>query len=247
VPRPRINPAFPVDAASLAAAHERLRSRTGPLERPLVVIGGWRSPRFSARAAERVLRRLTGAPAEQFLAISHAAHSDPARICDTVARAISSRFPDALADAARGIDVVGISMGGLVARRLASPTWCGTGNHPPLNIRRLFTLSTPHQGALLARWIRPDRAASCMRPGSAYLAALDQELPRAAYELHCYAHLHDWWVGTSNTSPQGRELNWVDTGSWLDTLLSHFTINRDERVLTDVALRLRGLEPLAKK
>lgn len=141
------------------------------------------------------------------------------------------------------VDVIAISMGGLVARLAAGDAFAAS--HRRLRVARLFTLATPHRGAKLARFIRPDPAAACMRPGSAFLQRLDDALAGATYELTCYAQLRDWWVGARNTAPPGRVPIWIAPRGAFAYWLSHFAINFNDRVLTDIALRLRGMTPLS--
>lgn len=86
-----------------------------------------------------------------------------------------------------------------------------------------------------------------MTPGSPFLKTLEQLTPNLAYELTCYSYLRDWWVGTQNTSPPGVGLHWVDPPTWPARLLSHFTICRSRPILVDVALRIKGLEPLSRR
>jgi pimeloyl-ACP methyl ester carboxylesterase len=130
--------------------------------------------------------------------------------------------------AARGaceLDIVAISMGGLVARHLAmSCAWPSAESR--LRIRRLFTIATPHQGASLARWFKVDRAAISMTPGSAMLATLDDGLTKEhehADELTCYVQRQDWYIGTWNAAPPGRELWWVHPRTFIGQGMSHFT------------------------
>lgn len=174
------------------------------------------------------------------MSVAYVGAGDIREAARVVAGKVAARFG---ADwAAREFDVVGISMGGLVARVLASPQDGG----PALRIKRLFMLATPHRGAKLARVVAPDRAARDMRPGSDFLGALDARLPSAGYELVCYAQLRDWWVGAGRAAPPGRVPIWTDTESVGARLFSHFQINFNRRVLRDVARRLRGEEPVAR-
>jgi hypothetical protein len=130
-------------------------------------------------------------------------------------------------------------MGGLVARAaaIADPG----GRRARLRIRRLFTLGTPHRGARITPYLAPDPASRQMRPGSAFLGALDDAMARADYELICYARLGDSWVGARNTAPPGHETHWK-RGL---VLMSHQTISHDALITTDIARRLRGEPPLA--
>ncbi|MFN0132015.1 MAG: esterase/lipase family protein [Phycisphaerales bacterium] len=197
-----------------------------PPERPVLVVGGWRAPRISAWRLARHLASLTGAPADRFgacgIALCWSIESATARVL----REARASWGDA------PLDVVAISMGGLVARSAAIEG---------LAIRRLFTLGTPHRGARLAPWFPIDASTRAMRPGSAFLARLDAALPTAGYELVCYARLRDSWVGATRTAPPGRGVIWKPG----PLLLSHHTIALDRLIVADIARRLRGDTALA--
>lgn len=229
------NPAFPLTYPQADQALARMADAPIALTRPVVVLAGYRAWRFMPRSVVRPLARATRA---EFLPISYALSTDIHAIARRVVERVRHRWPSP--DPARSIDVdvVAVSMGGLVARVAAAIP-------PPgrrLNIARLFTLATPHQGAKLALRLAPDSAARAMRPGSDFLAALDRDLASATYTLTCYARLRDTWVGATRTAPPGRRPIWT-TGP---ALLSHLTITQDRRIIADIARRLRGEPPLAE-
>lgn len=238
---PRVNPHFPVNSTQARARAVHLRSEVKPLPRPVLILGGWRAPHVSVWSLQRLLEPMTSGKSADFLAISYPLCGCVRDAADVAMRRIARRWPG-VARGEQDVDVIGFSMGGLVARLLASKP---TGDYPALRMARLFTLATPHRGAELARAFRPDRAARAMKPGSEFLTSLDAQLGEAQYELVCYAHLNDWWVGSRRTAPPGREPIWVDTRNPVDAILSHFTVSSDMRVIVDLALRLRGEQPIA--
>lgn len=227
-----INPNFDASPSRLAQCRAMLNADTTPLPRPLVILGGWRAWSISPLSARRVLAPLlpAGTPTVPVIAYPFSGSFEHAGrvVRDRLARANLLTTP---------IDIVAISMGGLLARWLAL--------RGELSIARLFTLATPHRGAHLARFIAPDKAARAMREGSPLLHELDAALPQATYTLTCYAALRDWWVHARNTSPPGLHPYWVDPTTILGRLFSHFAINANAAIHTDIALRLRGLPPLA--
>jgi PGAP1-like protein len=229
------NPDFPLPPAGFRAEWARMRADPRPLPRPLVVLAGWRAPRFPSVNLARFLAGLSGAPASPTLAISFTFRlsMDAAvrRACDLVER----RFPSASPADSTEVDLVGISMGGLIARAAAIP---GSGRKR-LRIARMFTLGTPHRGARMARLIPLDPLVRGMRPGSTFLSHLDGG--PLAYELVCYTRLRDSWVGARNTAPHGSDPFWTPG----PLLLSHQTISLDPLIRTDIARRLRGEPPLA--
>ena len=141
------------------------------------------------------------------------------------------------------VDVIGISMGGLVSRTAARPAGergvdpDGPGGRR-LAIRNLYTFATPHDGARLAEAIRVDTASSQMRPGSDFLDGLNGVYADAGYTLTPYAALHDRSVGAMRAAPPGESPIWVSGR----VLLSHQRITRDRRLVADLLRRLRGEE-----
>ena len=73
-------------------------------------------------------------------------------------------------------------------------------------------------------------------PDGASKAKLDE----ADYEIVPYAVLRDGMVGATNTAPPGQEPIWVSGRLFM----SHLLIALESRIYTDVALRLRGEQPL---
>lgn len=230
------NPDFDVSRQRLRAAWRDMRANPKPLERPVIIISGWRS--MTPAGMARNLCQVTSQRPADFMTVSYPLAGDFDRAIATCMKAIHARFPGPDASTTAEVDVVGISMGGLVARAAAVE-----GVRPRLAIRRLFTLATPHRGAKLARKLGVDGSARSMRAGSEYLTKLDQRLRAADYDLVCYTRLGDAMVGARNTAPHGREPIWIPAAM----VLSHLTIAGDRAIAADVARRLRGEEPLGRE
>ncbi|MBX3323014.1 MAG: hypothetical protein KF757_08500 [Phycisphaeraceae bacterium] len=216
----------------LAADVRRMKASPIALQRPILVLAGWRSPRTLAYVLMRRLRSLTGAPPESFAWLSYPYGSDIMPLADRAVLLAKSR----LSPNGEQVDVVAVSMGGLVARTAALPD-----REHRLNIARLFTLGTPHRGARLAEFVRIDAASRCMMPGSEFLAKLDAALEHADFELFPYAATGDWLVGATNTSPPGVDPIWFDG----PPLLAHQLITHHMGIIVDIARRLRGEDPIA--
>ncbi|MBX3363500.1 MAG: hypothetical protein KF866_01935 [Phycisphaeraceae bacterium] len=238
-PRRTSNPLFQISPEKLAHEISRLRSDPQPLRRPVVVLAGWRSPMLVSLALSERLSRLTSGNPSDFLALAYPWKGCIEAVVRHVALEIASRFPGSSTDETSEIDIVAHSMGGLVARAASAGM---VAPAPRVRIARLFTLGTPHRGAKLARAIAPDAASRAMKPGSAWLASLDAHHTEATYELVCYAHLNDRWVGARNTAPPGRDPIWT-AGTMA---FSHFSVTEDRQILVDIARRLRGEPPLAE-
>lgn len=232
------NPSFPLTFAQ--ARDERVRMVASPkaLARPVLVLAGWRAfPSMPMKLAGS-LATLTGAEASMFIPVAYPAAGsiDAAAgvVVEHAGRAITGGAVEA-----QELDIVAVSMGGLVARYLASGLWQGQR----LKLKKVMTLSTPHRGARLARVFKVDEAARAMEPGSAFLRALDQELPSRGYELRCYTRLRDWWVGAPNCAPPGMEPMWLPTPV---LTLGHLFVSLDARLIVEVARVLRGEEPMGR-
>lgn len=237
------NPSYPATDADVRRERARMAADPTPLARPVVVLGGWRSPFWQAANMARRIAGVTSADPSDVLAIAYFRAGRIGHAARLVCEAVAARWPSAAAERTVEVDVVGVSMGGLVARAAAAGmTDGGEPATPRLCIRRLFTLGTPHRGARLAMFVAPDPAARDMRPGSAYLAALDEAAAAADYELIPYARTRDGWVGATRTAPPGAHPIWTEGPVWL----SHMTITWDDRILVDIARRLRGEPPLAR-
>lgn len=207
---------------------ERMRCEARTLERPVVVLGGWRAWQFNSEGLAHRLRRLTSGRAEDFLAVSFMRHNRLETAAQLAIRAVQRRWASATTDESIEVDVIGVSMGGLVARLAAME------GSPRLKIARLFTLATPHRGASLANRIAIDRAARDMRTGSAQLGRLDACI--GSVNVTCYARLRDRIVGARNASPHGSHPNWIPG----PRALSHVLVTTEPVFIADIALRLRG-------
>lgn len=248
----------------------RMRQCPRPLHRPVVILNGYHTlPVLAAIPREELMRATSGRP-EDFMSVSYVLGPTIEGAAIDAVRAVEGRWPSADADETIEVDVVGISMGGLVARYAASSMFlpdmarAGRGGVKRLRIARLFTLATPHNGSRVARFVRLDPAAWDMAPGSAFLARLDADRARAmaeegsagrkpvdradaggsgaasGYELICYAHAYDFIVGSARSSPPGTSA--IRTGgTWF---FSHFSVVGDPVILADIARRLRDEEPI---
>jgi pimeloyl-ACP methyl ester carboxylesterase len=244
---PEDNPNFPLSLDESLDEVERMENNPVGLQRPLVILSGYRGPLMPAAALGNRLLDLTGAPRTLVLPVAYPQFGEFPAILRSAHAQILAAVPEAIEPG--GIDIVGISMGGLIARALASNAGqtasVSAGSDRslpprPLNVRRVFTLATPHRGATLAEIIALDPAARDMRAGSPFLQELDAHLPRRDYELVCYTRPRDTWVGATRAAPPGMNPIWTSGR----LIFTHFTVHQDTRILVDLARRLRGEPPL---
>jgi len=246
------NPEYPATKAEVRAAIEEMEAKPVGVERPVIVLSGYRAPSPSATNMAARVRRVTGADEDRVLPISYVFGNDIPTLADRVAKKVADEYGSTV-DPLTGerwtveVDVVAVSMGGLVARTAwAEPTEVGRNLGVRLNINTLYTLATPHRGAKIARWIHVDDAAKQMIPGSDFLTALAAASPGGggddSYTIVPYATLRDSWVGAKNAAPEGQEPIWVPGR----LILSHVLVTLEDRILADLGRRLRGETPLAE-
>ncbi len=241
------NPSFSIDTATLNAELRRMRDEPVALERPVVVVSGWRAPATAPRLTSSRLAGLTSHRKSDFIPV--ALMTAPSLV------GAANALIDAVANATGAdhaslpeVDVVAVSMGGLASRLAAAPRdslgACGEGLRPqPLRIARLFTLATPHRGASLAEIVAIDTCAKEMRPGNPVFRAMDESLAAHPIEIVPYTRLRDGMVGAQNTAPPGENPIWIDA----PPVLAHLAITTDKRIMLDIALRLRGETPIASQ
>lgn len=229
-----VNPSFPVTESDAQADERRMRADPKALERPVVVVGSFRGPDPIVESMTIRLARMTTGRRADFLRIPTWFEGEIEVLALRTVEMVESAYPSGREDATVEVDVVGLSMGGLVARYAADRL---EGRR--LKIRRLITIATPHRGAVMAPRspLVEDRAVQDMYPRSLFLTKLDEAYD-GSYEIIPYARLGDGIVGTINTAPPGRRPIWTDRQG----VTSHLTVNEDRRILTDIARRLRGEE-----
>lgn len=226
-----LNPAFPLKYAEAREALASMKEQPRKPVRPIIVASGIHDPGLISGQLARDLHELLHPDAE----VVHVTFFGANTFDDCRHRMIESleeAFPSACDEATIEVDVVGFSMGGLVARYAALPRDDGKR----LRIVQLFTISTPHQGANWANWPTFDSRVRKMRRGSDFLKRLDHHLEEAPYELVCYVRRSDAVVGLENAAPRDREVIWVANRPLTP---AHVGAGRDARLLADIARRLR--------
>ncbi len=233
------NPSFPITTAEAKAALREMRSDPKPLERPVIIAAGLFDAGMDVDQIAGTLRRVTG---DNDMVVTATFMSLTTGTFDGCRDHLIEKVERAWGTTETGetieVDVIGFSMGGLVARHASRPR---TDGGTRLAIRRLFTISTPHRGARMAGMPTFDDRTIDMRSGSEFLAELDAALPDADYTMYNYTRLGDWIVGVENAAPPGQTAWWVPTPP---ASFSHLGAATDPRIMADIARRLRGDPPL---
>lgn len=232
-----MNPAFDVTMTEARDELRAMREDPRDLDRPVVVLSGIYDPGLIGWSVVRSLDRIsTDAHPVIGVAFPLTWSFDACRdhVFDVVDRKLGID-----GEAYTGeVDVVGLSMGGLVARYCTMPR---AEDGRSLDIRRLYTVASPHRGARLAGLAFFDARARDMNVGSPFLVALDAHRREHPMDIVAYARLDDMIVGEHRSAPTGQQSYWVATpfGEF-----GHLSSHRDARILADIARRLRGEPPL---
>ncbi len=230
-----LNPSFPLTSADAKVAWCEMEHHPKPLARPVVVLGGIYDPGIAAGHVASQIKEIAGKDAP-IISVGFFVTGSFESSAASVVEKVEKEFPSSDPTKTVEVDVIGYSMGGLVGRYAASGEYAAkTGKR--LNIKRLFTVSSPHMGAKLA-WVPTlDGRVIDMRHDSDFLARLNAE-PRD-YEIYPYARLGDEVVGEENSAPPGHIAWWLPK----TFSLSHLSAYSDKRVLADIARRLRDEDP----
>ena len=235
-----VNPSFAVSAGQARLALKQMERNPRPQARPLVLLGGYQDPGLGTSALTGQLRGVFQNP--QIVTISYPLHGSFDSCRRHVIEALEKRLPSNDPGETVELDVVGVSMGGLVARHCAIER----PGEKRLKIRRLFTVSSPHRGAQGAALPALTALHRDMREGSGFrgaLAAAENGNGAQAYEVVPYVRLGDAIVGAANAAPEGMGVWWVSNPPLQS---AHMGAALDARIMADIARRLRGEKPFTR-
>lgn len=234
---PTTNPSFPitVDEASRKLAVEAKAPKK--LDRPLIILGGFLDigigPTFYANRLERYV-------SGDILRVAFFDCADFPSCRQRIVDRIDHAFGEFSGRETIEVDVIGQSMGGLVGFYSAM-------NDPRLGkrlkIRRLYTISSPLQGANRAermpKFLDVWPLVRDMRPGS----ALYDRIAKAKFDfdLISYTLTDDHVVGERYASLPGRGVWWLDSTPIGN---AHAGADFDPRIMLDIVKRLRGETPV---
>jgi hypothetical protein len=234
------NPSFPVTSDQAHSAIEHMQKYPEQLQRPLVIVGGFMDPGVAPPIFAHYFAGISSDATIIPVSIGLCGSFDECR--DTVISAVDKACPSSDPQWTSEVDVVGISLGGLVARYAAAPPRPDSTSTSTrrLKIARLFTISSPHSGATLAQAIGFTDFQKDMQPGSDFLTYLANTDPLATYDLFPYVHLDDEIVGDRFAAPPGENPYWLPN---IAPLPPHMGAVLDERILADISRRLRSERP----
>lgn len=240
-----LNPSFPLTVDKARSEIDEMVAAPKPAARPVLVLGGYMDMGITTHRVATTIARVTGEK-DQVLAVQFFMCGSFDACRDHLIRQVEAAFPSDDPHLTREVDVIGGSMGGIVARYAALPHDTHTNAVADakavkrLNIARLFTVSSPHRGAKLASLPTFDSRILDMRENSACMHKLDAALVNCGYELVPYVRLGDAIVGEENAAPKGSTPWWVQNQP---LEFAHLNSFRDERIMADISRRLRGELP----
>jgi hypothetical protein len=234
------NPAFPLTTGQAYAAVAQMQNHPVTISRPLVIIGGFLDPDIAPPFFAHYFASITTKAKIIPVSVGFCGSFDQCR--DTVISAVDKACPTSDPNWTTQVDVVGISLGGLVARYSAAPPRPDSKSKSArrLSIARLYTISSPLSGAKLARLLAITNFHRDMRPGSDFLKYLATTYPLASYQIIPYVHLDDGIVGDRFAAPPGQNPYWLPNDT---PLPPHVGAVLDERILADISRRLRNEKP----
>ncbi len=206
------------------------------LHRPLVILSGWFDPGFAVSQLKLRIDRVI--QDERVVVVSFASCKTFDDCRKKVVDAVNRAFPSDDSQWTAEVDVIAVSMGGLVARYAQADRL----EEKRLRINRLFTIATPHRGAGLAHLPTLNRLQIDMRPGSEFMTTIATS--PVTYKIYPYVRLGDVIVGESNAAPPGENPWWVPN-AWLEP--AHLLAYKAPRILADIARRLRDEPPFVSE
>jgi hypothetical protein len=231
---------------SLSVSHKQAKRTLAAMEksptrfpRPVVVLGGYHDPGIGPGVVCARLRRLAGG--QGVIGVSYYFERSFDACRDDVIAAVERAWPSNDPRETVEVDVVGLSMGGVVGRYCAIEC----DGQKRLRIARLFTVSSPHMGAAGATKVPAfARLHRDLRQNSAFLRELEAAETRISrYQIIPYVRLGDWIVGAGNAAPRGRTAWWVSKPPFEN---AHIGAPLDPRIFGDIVLRLRGDTPFTR-
>ena len=237
-----VNPSFMVSGGEARRAIKQMAGAPRELNRPLVIVSGYLDPNVSATYIRAKIGDVTND--KRILKVVVGFHSNFEECRAELIEAVQRAFPGANPLWTAEVDVIGTSLGGLVARYAAAPEHRGDDSAVKeprrLKVARMFTISSPHAGARLTNLGTLNQLHRDMRPNSPLMAYLAEQDKTAGYQLYPYVCKGDWIVGEEYAAPPGREPLWLAGHSLQLGLDPHRGSWYDARILADIFRRLRG-------
>ncbi len=233
------NPSFPLSVPEARMEINEMTLDKKTLPRPLVLIGGYGDLGISQYLLLKTFfESVADHPQLITVSLFNCGSYDECRA--RILADVNAACPGGDANWTAAVDVVGVSLGGGVARYAAAPSR-DPAHSQRLHIVRLYTMSGALGGAKVAN-LGITSFQQDMQPGSETQKYLDQVDPNPPYEIVSYVHLGDEMVGQENAAIAGRTPYWLPNIPY-NPVWPHEQIMLDGRVYADIARRVRGEKP----
>ena len=234
-----VNPSFPITQSQADQAIAEMRADPRPLPHPVLLVGGFLDPEVVPTYQKFFFKSVSSDA--KLIPVSVGFCTSFAQCREKVIDAVDAACPNSDPKWTTEVDVVGASLGGLVARYAAAPSLDPT--HPRrLKIARLFSISSPQAGAELAQDAAITDFHREIRPGSEFLRQLASSDASATYKIYPYVLLNDAIINDAYAAPPGMTAFWLPNDS---PFPSHPAAMVDDRILADIARRLRDETPFS--
>lgn len=201
------------------------------LRRPVVILAGLGDVGLHAGRCRGELRKYIDSG--EIVVVTFFGIDDLRRCAVKVIQRTHTSFEGSVEGETAEVDVIGISMGGVVARLAAEDEGVLKLAGRRLKVRRLYTMASPLQGAKLAALPALSRVHTQLRKDSEVIVGLNRQEP--PYEVVSYARRGDGVVGEANAALPGREALVVDAPGIEG---AHWGVITDPRVVLDLVRRL---------
>jgi hypothetical protein len=237
----KTNPSFDVGIEEAWAALEEMAAHPKKPQRPVLITGGWQGKDLDGIRTYKLAAKALGE--ENLIVVTYGGITtmSDART-RTIQRVLEAAGPADAHGYTPKVDVIGISMGGTVARDAACPPR-GQGIDDPhrLKIDTFYGISVPHRGVRLGVFGFYDSMAREMFRNSETNRRIEAYFKPGDYRIEDYGRLGDPWVGVENATVPGHYIRWLPNTTFGDAHLGFL----DPRIVADIVKRIRGEEPFS--
>ncbi|CAN5884734.1 hypothetical protein BH11VER1_BH11VER1_05850 [soil metagenome] len=241
---PPVNHSFSVSIRDANADLKRMKSDPRPLPRPLLILSGISEPGIAPLMLSDSFEKTSDD--HRIISVTFPILANMEECRQIVIHTVEKNFPCDDPSFTTEVDVIGLSMGGVIGRFSAStiPLAYPSASHKKLRIHRLFTIGSPHRGANLADLPPLNSQHIDLRKDSDFIKRLNTPGVDGAgpggYRIVAYCRLEDGIVGAANSAPPHQTPRWVHRPFFEP---GHVGSMFDVRIIADIARQLRNEEP----
>ncbi|MHC5112532.1 MAG: lipase family protein [Planctomycetota bacterium] len=235
------NPSFDVGVKEAWAALEEMAADPRKPQRPVLITGGWQGKNLDSVRTYKLAAMALGE--ENLIVVTYGGiNTMSGARTRTIQRVLEAAGPVDANGYTPEVDVIGISMGGTVARDAACPPReDGTDDPHRLKIDTFYGISVPHQGLRLGVLGFYNRMAREMFSDSETNNRIQKYFEPGDYRIEDYGRLGDPWVGVENATVSGQTIRWLPNTGIGQAHLGF----KDPRIVADIVKRIRGEEPFS--